>query len=146
MSEREKIDRFVGDFAFLSNFFPSTITVDGVMFKTAEHAYQAQKAIIDKDVEIIASAATPGVAKTLGRKITIRSDWDSIKVDVMKLILREKFKNPILRELLLMTGDAELVEFNEWNDRFWGVCKGVGENRLGILLQEIREEIKRDAE
>jgi len=60
--------------------------------------------------------------------------------------LREKFKNPILRELLLMTGDAELVEFNEWNDRFWGVCKGVGENRLGILLQEIREEIKRDAE
>lgn len=143
---KEKIDRFVGDFAFLSNFFPSTIMIDGVIFKTAEHAYQAQKAITDKDVEIIAGAATPGAAKTLGRKIAIRPDWDSIKVDVMRLILREKFKNPILRELLLMTGDAELVEGNEWNDTWWGICRGKGHNHLGILLQEIREEIKRGAE
>lgn len=143
---KEKIDRFVGDYAFLSNFFPSTIVIDGLTFKTAEHAYQAQKATIDKDIEIIATAPTPGRAKSLGRKIVIRSDWDLIKIDVMKLILREKFKNPILRELLLMTGDVELIESNEWNDRFWGVCKGVGQNHLGLLLQEIREEIKRNGE
>ena len=56
--------------------------------------------------------------------------------------LRSKFSAPELREKLLDTGDAELIEGNWWNDTTWGVCNGVGENRLGKLLMQIRAEIK----
>lgn len=137
----EKIDRFVGDFAFLSNFFPSTISVDGEMFKTVEHAYQALKTLNPEERSIVRESPTAATAKVAGRLVTLRDDWDSTKIDVMRRLLIEKFRNPILRELLLMTGDAELVENNYWNDCFWGVCRGVGENQLGRLLQEIRKEI-----
>lgn len=55
---------------------------------------------------------------------------------------RQKYTVPYLREKLLATGDAELVEGNTWGDRFWGVCNGVGQNWLGRLLMQVRDEIK----
>jgi predicted NAD-dependent protein-ADP-ribosyltransferase YbiA (DUF1768 family) len=55
-------------------------------------------------------------------------------------LLRQKFQNPELREKLLCTGKLELIEGNYWGDTYWGVCRGVGENRLGKLLMLVREE------
>jgi predicted NAD-dependent protein-ADP-ribosyltransferase YbiA (DUF1768 family) len=58
--------------------------------------------------------------------------------------LRIKFKNPELRAMLLTTGDEELIEGNWWRDTYWGVCEGIGQNKLGKLLMQVREEIKND--
>jgi N-glycosidase YbiA len=143
IEEKTQITRFVGDFAFLSNFHNSVIFYGGKKFQTVEHAYQAHKTLIQEEFELIRNAKTPGEAKKLGRKATLRSDWDSVKVSLMKEFLIKKFENPFLSALLLATDDAELIEENYWNDTFWGVCRGHGKNMLGILLVEVREDLKK---
>ena len=73
----------------------------------------------------------------------MRTDWEQIKVGVMKDLVLQKFtKHKELKEKLLATGDAYLEETNTWNDIFWGVCKGKGQNHLGKILMEVRKEIK----
>lgn len=140
------IDRFTGEHDFLSNFHPSTISVEGNLYRTVEHAYQALKSP-DEDVrKTIREAGTPSQAKKLGRCILIRNDWDQVREGVMLDLLRKKFENPFLAEKLLSTGDEELIEGNNWNDTFWGVCRGVGENKLGILLMQVRDEIRSSEE
>ena len=84
----------------------------------------------------------PAEARRAGQKLPMRTDWESVKIDVMFRCLKEKFKDPELREKLIDTGDEELIEGNWWGDTFWGVCQGKGENHLGKLLMTIREEIK----
>lgn len=72
-------------------------------------------------------------------------DWNSVKKYIlMKELLKKKFDNahPDLQQKLLATKDEELVEGNTWKDTCWGVCNGVGQNRLGKLLMEIRSELK----
>lgn len=137
-----KIDSFSGGYRFLSNFYPCEMDVAGVRYPTLEHAFQAEKTTNMTEREIIRNARTPGQAKALGRKVTLRQDWDEIRVDVMLELLRIKFSDKVLRAELLATEDALLVEGNHWNDRFWGVCEGKGENWLGKLLMEIRKEIR----
>lgn len=135
------IDRFDGEFEFLSNFFPCEVAQDGILYPTVEHAFQAAKTLDNFDKMQIAIADTPGKAKRLGRKVVLRSDWEEVKLAVMEDYLREKFcAGSELREKLLATGDEELVEGNWWNDTFWGVCNGVGQNNLGKLLMKLRAE------
>ena len=87
----------------------------------------------------------PSKSKALGRKVTLREDWDEVKNRVMLEIVRNKFKqNPELKEKLIATGDAYLEEGNWWGDRTWGVCNGVGENRLGKILMKVRDELKNE--
>lgn len=76
----------------------------------------------------IAQATKPAKAKKIGRHVNLRKDWEEIKLQVMEKALRLKFQDPILREKLIATGDEELVEGNEWGDRYWGVCNGTGKN------------------
>lgn len=142
--QQATIDSFRGDFGFLSNFFESSIWIDGVQYKTVEHAYQAAKAHDEVTKKMIREAKTPAIAKKLGYSCQLPPDWEDRKVEVMRRLVREKFKNPLLRAMLLVTEDAELVEGNTWNDRFWGVCRGVGHNWLGRILMEIREECKKE--
>jgi ribA/ribD-fused uncharacterized protein len=93
--------------------------------------------------DYISKMGDPAKAKRFGRTLKLRSDWDDVRLKVMEYGLREKFlKNDDLKELLLQTGNEELVEGNWWGDVFFGVCKGVGENHLGKLLMKIRDEIK----
>lgn len=139
------INRFDGKYFFLSNFSPSPFRVDYVLFPTMEHYFQANKADNQNDYLHIAYAPTPGEAKRLGRKIQLRSNWEEIKDEVMLTGLRKKFADPELRNLLLATGDEELIEGNYWRDTYWGVCNGVGQNKLGKLLMQVREEIKNNA-
>lgn len=144
-TNRPQIKRFVKEFRFLSNFYmPASIFIEGQKFRSSEHAYQAMKTL-DMDLrKQIADLETPGQAKRFGSKLIIRPDWEQIKLQVMKSILELKFENPFLCELLLATGDAELVEENVWGDTFWGVCKGEGQNHLGKLLEEVRDALKKD--
>lgn len=148
VTDRKIIDSFTmaSGYPFLSNFHPSTIIVEGKAYKTVEHAYQAHKTIDEPSRETIRNSKDPATAKKLGRGVQMRSDWDDVKVGLMRDFIRKKFENPFLRPKLMETGDAELVYGNTWNDRFWGVCRGSGLNWLGRILMEVREELRKQAD
>ena len=136
------INSFTGKYRFLSNFGPSSVEFGGKIYATVEHAYQGAKTFDLEEREDIRLADTPGKAKRLGKKATIRADWDDVKLSIMEDLVRQKFsKHASLKEKLLETNNAELVKGNYWGDVFWGVCKGVGKNHLGKILMKIREEL-----
>jgi N-glycosidase YbiA len=136
------INRFVGENAFLSNFHHSTFSFNGKLWKTVEHCYQAHKTLDENQRELIRNAATPAEAKKLGQLVLMREDWDIIKLDLMKQLVHLKFENVFLQYQLLQTGDQELIEGNLWNDTFFGVCRGKGQNHLGKILMNERQLIK----
>jgi len=139
------ISEFRGQYAFLSNFFPCDMVAEWdqgtAKVPSLEHAFQAAKAVRKEDFDKICLAENPGKAKRLGKTIPVREDWEKVKLRVMEDLLRQKFSNPELRKALLETGDAELIEWNDWGDCWWGICRGIGENHLGRLLMKIREEL-----
>ncbi len=139
-----RVDRFVGEHRFLSNFFPCPVSDErGVVYPSVEHAYQAAKASTDAERRAIVEAPTAKKAKHRGSKLTPPADWKHRKVEVMRSLLLRKFAaGTELARLLLSTGDAELVEGNDWGDEFWGRCNGVGENHLGRLLMDIRSDLR----
>lgn len=139
------IDSFSGQYRFLSNFFPSPIIIKGNEYATVEHAYQAAKLPNPEHQEAVRLAPTPAQAKKLGRSCLKRPGWDEMKDGVMLDLLRLKFKTATLAALLLMTGNAQLVEGNTWHDHYWGVCNGRGKNRLGELLMQVRSEIHQES-
>lgn len=139
------IDRFDGDYAFLSNFYSSPIALPdwhpaaGEVAPTVEHAFQAAKTESRAQALLIVHASSPSAAKRLGRRVDIREGWDGGRVILMTSLLRVKFApDSDLCARLLATGKAELVEGNDWGDRYWGVSDGVGENHLGKLLMKLR--------
>lgn len=133
------IDKFYGKYRFLSNFGEGQIEYEGEVYLTSEHFFQAAKTIDDAEQKFVRIAPTPGEAKKRGKKITMREDWDEVKDGIMRKALRLKFEqNPELAKKLLATGDQKLVEGNTWGDTYWGVCFGSGENKLGLLLEELR--------
>ena len=88
------------------------------------------------------ASLNPSQAKYKGRRVTLRSDWERVKVDLMYQICKAKFtQHADLAEQLLATGDAELIEGNTWGDRIWGAVNGVGANNLGKILMRIRAEL-----
>lgn len=133
------ITSFTGEYAFLSNFYPCQVVWDGKIYPSVEHAYQAAKTLDPQEREIIRLAPTPGKARRLGRRVTMRPDWEPIKRSVMFLLVLRKFQDPALGARLLATGDRVLVEGNDWGDTYWGQCPlGVGENHLGRILMLVR--------
>lgn len=135
------IDSFKGYNKFLSNFYEHPLEFVGVEWPTSEHAYQAMKTLDPDERDVVRKASTPGKAKRAGRKVTLRDDWDDVKVDIMYKILKAKFSDDEMSAALASTGHALLIEGNHWGDKFWGVCKGEGENWLGRLLMKIRRSI-----
>ena len=130
-----------GDWAFLSNFYECKIVYEGYMFNNVESAFQAQKCISEVDKFI---GVNGSIAKKLGRKVNLRSDWDKVKDDIMYKIVFAKFEqNPELRDKLVNTYPLELVENNKWNDTYWGVCNGKGKNKLGKILESVRDYFKK---
>ena len=139
----DAINSFQGEYRWLSNFWPAQIKWEGHIYPTVEHAYQAAKTVDASEQEAIRKCSTPGKAKRCGRNLTIRPDWEECKLLVMRSLVLLKFRdNPDLKVKLLSTGEAELVEGNPWGDTFWGVCNGVGENHLGRILMEVREQLR----
>ena len=137
----EVIDRFRGEFDWLSNFFLCQVEFEGINFSNVEAAFQAAKCLDMKERERF-FGLSGGQAKRLGKRVELRPDWEDVKIDIMRQVLKSKFnQNPELREKLIATGDAELIEGNNWGDTFYGVCRGVGQNHLGKLLMEVRAEL-----
>lgn len=150
------ITSFRDENRFLSNFWPAVVyfkdNVEGRWYPTVEHAYQAAKSLKVRDRKEIAEAPRPGDAKRLGNRVAIRSDWETIKVQVMEqLVLQKFFKHPKLRARLLATGNEELIEGNTWGDTYWGCVsktnasgkkQWVGQNHLGRILMKVRGELR----
>ena len=138
------IDCFDGHWAFLSNFYWNEIEFEGITYPTNEHFFQAMKTLDINERHAIANCLTPGRAKRMGRRVALRPDWEDVKEAVMLEGLCLKFADEQLADWLLETGDEELVEGNWWEDTTWGVCNGVGENKLGKLLMKVRDMIKEE--
>lgn len=145
---------FRGENYFLSNMFEAFITVDGILYKNAESAYQAQK-VKSRAQRIKHFTGKSGFhSKQFGKKVMkndkwFRKDWDNVKYDIMYNIVYEKFKqNLSLRRKLLNTQDKELIEINQWHDGYWGncicdKCGKHGENNLGKILMNVRDCFKK---
>lgn len=136
------INSFTGQYAFLSNFYPvpGGIVVEKHTFLSVEHAYQALKCPVHLRDERWNKyfTCTAGQAKRLGKQLPLREDWSTIKYNLMFELCSLKFNEPSLEKFLLSTENEELIEENWWGDRYWGVCKGEGENNLGKILMAIR--------
>ena len=142
--DRNCIDRFREQYYFLSNFYPAVIEYDGIIYQSSEAAYQAQKCQ-DISVRQQFSKLSADESKRLGSKTELRSDWDEVKLSLMKKIVRAKFtQHRYLAEWLLETGEKELKEGNTWKDTFWGIDlkTGDGENHLGKILMDLRKDFK----
>ena len=143
MKRKRAIKRFTGKRAFLSNFHLSPTSRHDLLYPSIEHAFQAAKTFDSEEHEAIRFAPSAREAKKLGRKCSLREDWQDVRLELMQELIKAKFEiNPDLSQRLLETGVGELVEGNNWNDTFWGVCKGEGLNHLGRVLMEVREGLR----
>jgi ribA/ribD-fused uncharacterized protein len=126
------------------HFCNAPFSFDGNTFANVEQAFQFMKIAPrnEKWQRDILNAATPAIAKSLGRRCPIRTDWNTVKDDIMHSLVLAKFEqNADSRDKLLATGNAYLEEANTWGDKYWGTCNGVGENRLGQILMSVRDEL-----
>ncbi|MGB3460769.1 MAG: NADAR family protein [Rhodanobacter lindaniclasticus] len=136
-------------YGVFSNLYRSPVELDGVVYPTAEHAYQAGKARKSAVREWLMSAPSPALLAMAAHGLyywDITPGWSTNKFDRMRRVLAAKFsQHEDLKELLLSTGNSRLVESatidNEVN-RLWGEVNGVGRNMLGNLLMEVREQLK----
>ncbi len=140
------IDRFFGRYIWLSNFYYVPITLEGHVYPTVEHAYQAGKTLSLRWRERVRRCPTPKDAKRVGRRVPLRPDWYETRLSLMETLIRQKFNphlHPDLAQKLRATGDAPLIEGNTWGDRFWGVERrsGRGDNHLGRILMQVRAEL-----
>lgn len=170
-----KIERFKGEYFFLSNFYETPVFFEGLQYRNSEAAFQGAKCLaLESDVDhfLIKHHLDPALvdrvlrskikdvltmqlrmpfirlsaaeAKKQGRHVPLRNDWEDQKEWIMLQIVRSKFEDPTLAQKLLDTGKAELIEGNTWNDTFWGSVNGEGENRLGKILEQVRDEIEEE--
>jgi ribA/ribD-fused uncharacterized protein len=133
-------------FGEFSNFYPSPIELDGYTWPTTEHYYQAQKYISDeKHFHNVLQISKPIEALLYTRKYrsAIRSDWAQVKDEIMLKACMVKFEqHPRLQELLLSTGNRQLVEHTK-KDSYWGDGgDGSGRNQLGITLMQVRNNLR----
>lgn len=145
MNNEIKFYRVNEEYGCFSNFAPYPIRVDGKVWPTTEHYFQAQKFADASYQEKIRKEESPMVAARMGRdrKQKLRNDWDSAKDGVMLEALRAKFgQHEELRAQLLQTGNARLIEHTE-NDAYWADGgDGHGKNKLGELLMQLRRELQ----
>jgi hypothetical protein len=139
----EPILSFDGDHRYLSNFYFAEFVWDCIIWPTSEHAFQAAKVINREERIALSRIQKPGSVKAAGKLVPLREDWQEVKIQTMHDVVYEKFKqNSHIQKLLLNTGNSYLEEGNTWNDTVWGVCNGVGSNNLGIILMQVRDELR----
>jgi len=135
-----KMERFK-----FSNFryFERPVRVEGLIYATPEALYQSRKTLDHAERKRIAEARLPNEAKWFGRRVTLRQDWNDIKIEVMKWVQTLRFEQPKAK-LELMSYVGELVEYNWWHDNFWGYCvcekckSKAKHNHLGNIIYDIR--------
>jgi ribA/ribD-fused uncharacterized protein len=132
-----------------SNFYPSPAAFEDIEYPTSENAFQAAKTL-DIVQRKLFEGISPGEAKSYGRRVDLRSDWEDVKFSVMVEVLKSKFfRDATLISMLCDTGDALIVEDTTgWHDNEWGDCtcpkcvSKEGKNLLGKALMEVRAEIR----
>lgn len=136
--------RASGEFGFLSNLYRRVMYFEERRFNCSEEAYQYGKPSDPVVAEWLVSAPKPHLVAAAAHALfvfDVRADWNATKVERMRRVLREKFKDPELRAKLLATRPHQLVEQSKI-DAFWGIGKkGNGKNMLGVLLMETRDEL-----
>jgi ribA/ribD-fused uncharacterized protein len=137
---------FKGSYEAFSNFTACLVQMDGVLYKSVEHAYQAAKTDV-REYRLPFQNCTAAHAKRIGKGLALRRDWDTYKFVVMEDLLRQKFSdlNPQFKQLLISTRGQEIFEGNNWHDNIWGTCYcskcgDKGNNALGKMLMKIRDE------
>jgi len=132
-------------FGCFSNFSKHSFNLDDETWLTAEHYFQSRKFLDENIKEKIRAVASPMDAALLGRNrnYTLVQNWESIKDDVMRVAVFEKFsQNDDIKEILLSTGDAIIIEHTR-NDSYWGDGgDGSGKNMLGLILMQTREKLR----
>ena len=134
---------FFGEYRWLSNFHVTPCAYQGIVYASAENAYQAAKVVsIHRDDFRLCS---PAIAKRLWknpkfiRSTKTEEGWNAVRYEIMVEVVMSKFlRNPELRQKLVDTGDKYLEETNWWRDEFWGVCEERGQNKLGKILMNVR--------
>jgi ribA/ribD-fused uncharacterized protein len=133
------------EYGCFSNFSPHPILLDGRVWSTSEHYFQAKKFEGTPHEEYVRLAPTPGESAKMGRSKSrpLRKDWEGVKEDIMYTVCLAKFtQNKDIQKILLGTGDATLVEHTR-NDSYWGDGgDGSGKNRLGYTLERVREVLR----
>lgn len=141
------INSFKDEYEKFSNFYPVVVHYEGRNYPSVEHAYVAAKSKDEFFRKRISEIPKASHAKSEGRKIRLRENWDLMKYSVMKRLLYQKFSYTEFKEILLSTDNADIIEGNYWHDNYWGdcyclKCTGIeGQNKLGKLLMEIRRNI-----
>lgn len=136
------IVNFKREYRFLSMSYPAVIAYNGIIFYTAEAAYQAQKTTSPREQEKM-STLGPEAARRRGEKIPLRPDWEKVKGQIMYEIQFAKFsQNRHLKEKLLSTEDKILVDTDYDHGLYWAKIRGEGENNLGKILMKVREDLK----
>ena len=135
------------EFANVHSTFPyeeKPLLIDGLEWPHSEGYFQAMKAFGTYDWDLARQRipkCDPMDSWSVGQRLKLRLDWEQVKDDIMMTALREKFKDPYLKALLISTRDYPLVQLK--NCRYWGSGRdGKGLNKLGVLLQNLRNEIK----
>ena len=136
-----------GSYGCFSNFSKHQIKLKGHTWFTTEHYFQAQKVAGTRFETLVRKSKGPKQAAQAGRnrRYPLRRDWESIKESVMYDAIKAKFtQHEDLREILLATGNAKIIEDSPV-DYYWGCGKnGTGKNRLGILLMRLRDELREE--
>ncbi|QJX73037.1 putative DNA repair ATPase [Faustovirus] len=139
----------IGEYGCFSNFSRHQFEINGVVWRTSEHYFQAMKTDDPVKQEAIRLAPTPAAAAKMGRdrRLGLRADWDAIRDDVMMTALRAKFTaHDAIKRILVSTGTCEIVEHTA-KDRYWADGgDGTGQNRLGLLLMQLRAEFIAEAQ
>jgi ribA/ribD-fused uncharacterized protein len=135
-------------YGVFSNFYHSPFSCDGENWPTVEHYFQAQK-FHDEILKFkIRKLISPMDAAKAGRDRShpLRCDWETVKDDIMRRAVLEKFKqNTEAKSILLSTGESYIIEHTK-NDRYWADGgDGTGKNMLGIILMETREFLKNNS-
>lgn len=147
------INSFTGYYSFLSNFYEGPyLEFRGFRFKTGEHMFNALKTLSPNQAHFVMEAETPGEAKKRGRRVTLRDNWDDVeRFKAMRYTVAAKFLGtPLGQALVDHTGDSTLIEGNTWHDNVWGdcrcgrqACQAEGQNHLGKLLMELRDDLRK---
>lgn len=150
---------FKGELCCLSNFHLCKISYENLIYPSVENAYNAAKIYIEGDLNAtnierkrrMFTSRSPSRAKTEGLEVEKRADWDEVKEEIMYELLKQKFTvYKDIRDVLISTGDDEIVVTNMWHDNYWGVCNCSAckdkekHNKLGKMLMKLRAEINKD--
>lgn len=144
MKTNDTIKEFQGEYRWLSNFSPCVIVLDGVEYKSVEHAYMSARSDTPGWKEFCKNTESPFTVKNQAKKVSDVEGWSNKKLSVMLECLVQKYNQEPYKTKLIETGDMDIQEGNAWKDVFWGVDlkTGKGKNHLGIMIMNIRRDLQ----